>query len=178
MTLTDLQHDAWQIAEDKGHHKALDLMPLREASMIRLALLHTEIDELYAAPTRQVEAVADECADVGIRLLDFLQALSLPLEPTLAVMDGTAMHYEKYQTLLACFALHRYTCNLTQAIKRRGPEEGADHLAYYSVCLWRAVEDVTVTWGIDLLAAIQAKMSVNRERPYQYGTPMEEQRHA
>ena len=143
--------------------------------MIRLALLHTEIDELYDTPQWQDGMIAEECADICIRLLDFLQTLGLPLEPELTRMDGTAMHYERYQTLLACFALHGYTCNLTQAMKRRGPKEGADHLAYYSVCLWRAVEDIAVTWGIDLLAAIQAKMSVNRGRPYQYGTPMEEQ---
>ena len=40
MDLNAMAETAWQIAENKGHHDNLKEIPLREATIIRLALIH------------------------------------------------------------------------------------------------------------------------------------------
>lgn len=132
MTLTDMQQEAWDLAEDKGLHSDLATMEPRQTTMIRLALMHTEVTE----------------------------ALNELTEPLL--------------TLIHLLTLHRQISQATQVVKRRGVTEDsllalADELADIVI----RTGDLAGCLGIDLDAAVTAKMAVNRGRPYKFGTPEE-----
>ena len=132
MTLTDMQQEAWRLAEDKGLHSDLATMEPRQTTMIRLALMHTEVTE----------------------------ALNELTEPLL--------------TLIHLLTLHRQISQATQVVKRRGVTGDsllalADELADIII----RTGDLAGCLGIDLDAAVTAKMAVNRQRPYKFGTPDE-----
>ena len=98
MDLQAMAETVWQIAEGKGHHENLSTIPLREATLVRLALIHTEVSEaaqlvrrhgirrMNAAENRidgQAKAVrdelAEELADIIIRVGDLAVELEIDL---------------------------------------------------------------------------------------------------
>ena len=108
-TLRDMQRQAWEVAEAKGLHQDLATMAPRQTTMIRLALLQTEVtealDELLepleailrllmlhrqiSHATQRVkkeafpgvkEALGKELADIVIRAGDLAAALQIDLE--------------------------------------------------------------------------------------------------
>ena len=136
MTLTEIQQEAWSLAETKGLHQDLDPLEPRQTTMIRLALMHTEVTE----------------------------ALNELTEPLL--------------TLIHLLTLHQQISQATQVVKRRGvtPETTVALAAELADIVIRTA-DLAGCLGIDLDTAVAAKMAVNRDRPFQFGTPQEGQRH-
>ena len=109
MTIRELQQQAWQVAEDKGLHHDLDALTPRHATMIRAALIHTEVTEALgeliapldailqlllihrdtSAVTQLVkkqafpevkDALGVEFADIVIRVADLAAALHIDLQ--------------------------------------------------------------------------------------------------
>ena len=102
MDLQAMAETAWQIAEDKGHHENLSAIPLREATLVRLALVHTEVSEAvqhvkrHGMPpnTTYLQGdLAEELADILIRVGDLAEGLGIDLG--LAIMKKFAKNRER-----------------------------------------------------------------------------------
>jgi NTP pyrophosphatase (non-canonical NTP hydrolase) len=57
MTIRELQQRAWQVAEDKGFHDDLEATSPRHATMIRAALIHTEVTEALGELLGPLDAI-------------------------------------------------------------------------------------------------------------------------
>jgi NTP pyrophosphatase (non-canonical NTP hydrolase) len=85
LTLMEIQTRAWKTAEEKGHHENLKTLPIREATMIRLALVHTEVSEAIQEIKRHGvhagnhDVIGEELADVLIRIADLAEELQIDL---------------------------------------------------------------------------------------------------
>jgi NTP pyrophosphatase (non-canonical NTP hydrolase) len=85
ITLAHLQHVAWEIAERKGLHDNLRHFPHREATLIRLALIHTEVSEAaqevkrHGVTVENTRVIGEELADVLIRVADLAEELGIDL---------------------------------------------------------------------------------------------------
>ena len=135
MTLTELQTAAWQLAETKGLHADLDPLAPRQTTMVRLALMQTEVTEA-------------------------LQELTEPL-----------------LTLLHLLTLHQQISQATQTVKQHGWPAPGTALATELADIVIRTADLAGILGIDLEAAVTAKMAVNQTRPYRFGTPEEGSAH-
>ena len=129
MTLTEMQAEAWNLAETKGLHADLVDAEPRQTTLVRLALLQTEVTEA-------------------------LQELQ---EPLLAILKLLLMHQ---QISLA-----------TQRVKKHPLPEAGAALALELADIVIRAGDLAGCLGLDLDAAVTAKMAFNRQRPYQFGTP-------
>ena len=91
MHLHEIQQDAWQTAHEKGLHANLQPLPEREQTLIRLALIHTEVSEVtqivkrYGITYERLGLVAEELADTIIRIADLAQCLGLDLDAAVTV---------------------------------------------------------------------------------------------
>jgi NTP pyrophosphatase (non-canonical NTP hydrolase) len=85
-TIPQLQQEAWQIAEDKGFHTDCDALGPRYSTMVRLALIHTEVSETtqevkrHGITCESVGKLAEELADTIIRIFDLAECLDVSLE--------------------------------------------------------------------------------------------------
>ena len=85
LTLVEIQEKAWKIAEEKGHHENLKTLPIREATMIRLALIHTEVSEALQEVKRHgvhkdnLHALGTELSDIIILVADLAEELNINL---------------------------------------------------------------------------------------------------
>ncbi len=92
MELNAMAQAAWDGAEAQGLHTNLDTLPLREATLIRLALVFTEVAEATQLVKRHgifppdspsarslLRDLAEEFADVLIRLGDLAVCLQIDL---------------------------------------------------------------------------------------------------
>lgn len=83
MHLRDIQREAWRIAEAKGHHDTLRAIPIREATLIRLALAHTEVSEAtqevkrYGVTPASAATLAHEVVDTIIRLVELVEDINV-----------------------------------------------------------------------------------------------------
>ena len=99
MRLGILQQMAWEIAEAQGHHESLRTLPEREATMIRLALVHSEVSEAlqvvkrYGITPESRISLAEELADTMIRLIELAECLDIDLET--AVLAKMAVNRER-----------------------------------------------------------------------------------
>lgn len=90
-TLKDIQHDAYNTARLKGLHDNLNPLPMREQTLIRLALIHTEVSEATQIVKRHgitpqvLGLIAEELADTLIRLAELAQHLHIDLDAAVAV---------------------------------------------------------------------------------------------
>ena len=91
MHLRDIQHDAYNTARMKGLHDNLNPLPMREQTLIRLALIHTEVSEATQIVKRhgitpQVHGlIAEEFADTIIRLAELAHHLHIDLDAAVAM---------------------------------------------------------------------------------------------
>lgn len=99
MDLNDMAQRMWEIAEEKGLHDNLILLPLREATLIRLALVHTEVSEAaqvvkrHGVSAQTLTLLAEEIADTFLRLGDLTHGLGIDL--TLAVERKLALNRQR-----------------------------------------------------------------------------------
>jgi NTP pyrophosphatase (non-canonical NTP hydrolase) len=105
MHLDDIQIAAWRTAEHKGHHAQLAPLPVREQTLIRLALIHTEVSEATQHVKRQgitpatLPLIAGELADTLIRLCDLAQCLQIDLmRATILELDANTRRPHGYGT--------------------------------------------------------------------------------
>ena len=166
--LLELQQMTWQTAEDHGHHKNLEALDMRLQTLVRLALVHTEVSEAWAVvdhgdplgPSLRAQVI-EELADTAIRLLEMAWCWHMPL-----TIDPQLPRESLVSRQLA--RLHFLVDAVTQSVKRHG-----------ITCDLAPItgEAVAYCWGIalylgaDLREAIHAKDAYNRTRAYQYGTP-------
>ena len=86
MQLKEIQRDAYSIANDKGLHDNLVPLPLREQTLIRLALVHTEVSEAMqlvkcsGVSSEILDAFGEELADVVIRVCELAEHFTLDLD--------------------------------------------------------------------------------------------------
>lgn len=86
MTILEMQYESWKGAAEKGFHTSLDNFPEREQTLIRLALIHTEVSEAtqeakrHGITSSSADRIAEELADVLIRVGDLAGCLKVDLE--------------------------------------------------------------------------------------------------
>ena len=178
MNLADLQREAHAIALSKGWWD-------EERSFGDLiALVHSELSEaleeyrgkhiwadwrqLHTYPNGRPRGVASELADVVIRVADMAEWYGVYLQWSLDLALGAATQDEPdgfgdwvttlHQALSACWSWSnppRVTLTTSQTVPL-----GA--LVYGVQCM-------AAHYGIDLDAAIAAKMEYNKSRPYRHG---------
>ena len=87
MRISELQSEAWRIAEEKGFHKGRTAS--RDDTLVRLCLIHSEVSEAtqevkrhWVEPINIVtrERVAEEMADILIRCADLAACIGANLE--------------------------------------------------------------------------------------------------
>jgi NTP pyrophosphatase (non-canonical NTP hydrolase) len=105
LDLSHLQQTAWDIAEQQGLHESLDALPVREGTLIRLALIHTEVSEAtqevkrHGVTPANLRAIGEELADVLIRVAELAQGLGIELSAAVeAKLAKNRLRSYKYGT--------------------------------------------------------------------------------
>ena len=179
MNLCDLQREAHAIAKEHGwwdeERTFGDL----------IALVHSELSEALEAyrvcgivdcPHEHTEGagVASELADVVIRVADMAEWLKVDLAQALEEDEDLGEAKQAYLE-------HRLSGNLDSfgewiaaihgdmADAGYHQRDGGDNLGSHLVSVIWMVQEMAAHYGIDLDAAIEAKMEYNRGRPYRHG---------
>ena len=184
MNLTKLQKEAHAIAKEKGWWD-------QERSFGDLiALVHSELSEALEAyrehpnplppydrtftleklPNGKPVGVASELADVVIRVADMAEHYGEPLEPYVEEI-GSWPGLLAYEGLATSFGEWIDVMHMALSDVSRSWHVLKDH------CLWvdhlarfvALAQRMAAHYGIDLDAAIEAKMEYNRSRPYRHG---------
>jgi len=88
-TLNQIAAQAYQTAEEKGHHDDLQELPQRIALTVRLAWVHTEVTEATQTVKRYWsenpsdetrDSLAEEIADAVIRLCERAESVGIDLD--------------------------------------------------------------------------------------------------
>ena len=190
MNLSDLQKEAHAIAKDHGWwdeertfgdlialvHSELSeaLEAYREFGFVPIHVRKTGLGEtLYERHLQKPVGVASELADVVIRVADMAEYCggSLTLEDGPQQVDDVSFgtHISMAHLLLSeAMSIHLATNLSATSLKRPLPE--GKH--YWIPLLSAVVHHVLLMathYGIDLDAAIAAKMEYNRGRAYRHG---------
>ena len=179
MKLAELQREAHAIAKEHGWWD-------EERSFGDLiALVHSELSEAleeyrlrefysygsigdmvvaYGAPESKPEGVASELADVVIRVADMAEHYGVDLSN----LPVSRHYWEDHSpiTLNADCSFGDWICIIHRIVASTSwRTSGLSVLAR----VVRAVQQMAAHYGIDLDAAIEAKMEYNRTRPYRHG---------
>ena len=188
MNLASLQKEAHAIAKDHGWWD-------EERSFGDLiALVHSELSEaleeyrgkhiwadwrqLHTYPNGRPRGVASELADVVIRVVDMVEGCDIGMHACVAEArtkgadDIRALELDSFGSWIA--ELHGTVTFMYIAYMRGlyGPsvtEEAWDKLERMTAMFIGQVEVMAAHYGIDLDAAIAAKMEYNQSRPYRHG---------
>ena len=171
MNLTDLQREAHAIALGKGWWDE----PRTFGDLI--ALVHSELSEALEAYRDEVlpskphllsTKVASELADVVIRVADMAEWYGLDLASAFeSLSEGASERDMSMRTFGDWIATCHASFSLAFAVWEYG-FDGASWQEYLSEGC-HGVQRLAAHYGIDLDAAIEAKMEYNRGRPYKHG---------
>ena len=180
MDIATLQHDAWEIAEEKGLHDTLDhasVVGPREQALLHMMPLYglvscmTQILKRHGLTSESLIEIAGCATVLGNHLLQMCHALRLSLQQPQTIPNSRA--------LAACVRL---------ALVHTEVDEAAEHAARLdddltddeAALLTEEVADGMIRYadlahGLkqDLTTAIARVMAQNTQRPYKYGTPEE-----
>lgn len=106
MDIAFLQHEAWKTAQAKGHHAALVHLDQRSATLVRLALIHTEVSEATQEVKRHGvddaivrKRIVCELADVLVRCAELAALLGEDLDAAvIAVLAKNEQRPYQYGT--------------------------------------------------------------------------------
>ena len=181
MNLADLQHEAHAIAKEHGWWD-------EERSFGDLiALVHSELSEALEAYRDEVlpskphllsTKVASELADVVIRVADMAEHDGVDLEAHIESAVGTPecyifgrwfafkeLAFGEWVSMAHYWAAEAFKWGVQYEADGVAPRLAWETLGYVVA----VVERMAAHYGIDLDAAIKAKMEYNRTRPYRHG---------
>ena len=171
MNLADLQREAHAIAKDHGWWNE------ERTFGDLIALVHSKLSEALEAYRDEVlpskphllsTKVASELADVVIRVADMVEHYGYSLDPAESIEDWDAL--DVCLAGLGSFGdwiarLHWITA---EATSYKGV--ASEHLVINALAsLIVGVQRMAAHYGIDLDAAVEAKVQYNRTRPYRHG---------
>jgi NTP pyrophosphatase (non-canonical NTP hydrolase) len=168
-TLVQWCRVAYENSKAHGFHDdPLDGTP--ERMPIRIALLHSEVTELFEAfrkdpnaptdkPGVQLSAAAEELADIVIRLFDFIMEFGIDPEEVFSTAKFSNTRY-----LTTDLSLGEKICNLHRAVDRIGIGAVTACKQLYAQCASFAVHH-----HYDLELAVQRKHAYNVTRPHMHG---------
>lgn len=167
MDLTVLQREAFDIAEVKGLHDGLACIPLTDPRNIALAALAN----VFASVTDLAQTIKRH----GINqqaIMDEIDGISINLDAFRATIRGEA-RFSAFEPLTATAV--RLTLIHTEVSEAYDVAEQSlpAFMAELADIVIRVADQAQCISG-DLDTAVQAKLALNRTRPYQYGTPGED----
>lgn len=129
-----------------------------------IALLHSEVSELHEAfVNNDEENVAEEFADIFIRLLDTAERTGIDLSGEVSIAWGAEMMFTP-----SPLSLHQFISRAYEAYRKHG-DSGHPKIENELKCLLSLVMSGAAILGIDLIAEFDKKMARNRERGYRHG---------
>lgn len=160
--------DAHRTAQSHGFW---EVQTSRNPIATKVALIHTEIDELQDALSGDGDPL-EELADVVIRALDLAVAIDVNVSAYSRIISSGDPGMEPPDHPLysledtALLSLHSCAARVTTSDRRGEDAATATHLLH----LIQESFDVAAVLGLgDLVSAIRSKMARNRERPRLHG---------
>ena len=184
MNLAELQREAHAIALSKGwwdtERTFGDLIALVHSELsealeaYREKHIWTDWRQLQTYPNGQPRGVASELADVVIRVADMAEWLKVDLaqareededlgdEKQAYLQERLSGNLDSFGEWIA--VIHEDVGDAGYHQRNRG-----DNLDAHLVSVIWMVQEMAAHYGIDLDAAIEAKMEYNKTRPYRHG---------
>ncbi len=184
MNLAELQREAHAIAKEHGwwdkprsfgdlialvHSELSEALEAYREHGLESFGLYPYIDTPFNEPSPKPEGVASELADVVIRVADMAEYEGYSLDPIddpISDWDALELCLRELESFGDWIArLHWITA---EATSYKGV--ASEHLVINALAsLIVGVQDMAAHYGIDLDAAIEAKMEYNRGRSYRHG---------
>lgn len=169
LTLLDMQAEVREVNEANGW------WDIDRPFSADIALLHSEISELHEAMLHNDEEnVAEEFADIFIRLLDTAERKMLELAGEVSIPHGAEKMFYP-----GVAALHGFTTRAYEVYRKHGDDAlTRGTVAHAKItnefkCLLSLVMSSAALMGVDLIAEYQKKIARNRERGYRHGGKVE-----
>lgn len=182
MHLSDLQSQAWRIAESKGLHANLDAVThlgAREQALLRLAPVYQALNTLTQAIKRRgvspqlwSAVLSGLIVELEDEIADFEGSIMLEEAAPLAVEPGDRTPASIIRLMLTHTEIDEGIEALQSDMARRDillSEELADAVI--------RISDLAETLGLNLDEAVAAKLATNAQRPMFYGTPAQQTSH-
>ncbi len=180
MNLAELQKEAHAIAKSKGWYdeeRSFGDLIAGVHSKLSEALEAYRLHELETWPSQDGEiplGVPFELADVMIRVADMAEWFKIDLAKSLEEDEdlGEAKQaYLEYRLSGNLDSFGEWIAAIHEDMADAGYHQrnGADNMGSHLVAVISMVQDMAAHYGIDLDAAIEAKMEYNRGRSYRHG---------
>lgn len=157
-TLADMQAEVREVNEANGW------FDIDRPFSADIALLHSEVSELHEAlVNNDEENVAEEYADIFIRLLDTAERVGIDLSGGVAIALGAEDMFTP-----SLVSLHQFISRAYEAY-RKGGDPASPRVENELKCLLSLVMSGAAILDIDLVAEFYKKMDRNRTRGYRHG---------
>lgn len=135
-----------------------------------IALLHSEVSELFEAMLKNdMENVAEEFADIFIRLLDTSERYMFDLQGSISIPHDAEKFFAPGNGFL-----HLWIDRAYEAYRKHGGVDERGSVGHQKVetelkCLLSLVMSSAALMNVDLIAEYQKKIARNRSRGYRHG---------